>query len=80
MPEAYVAVSSVVSSSGAEATAQAAVEDGLGRDDADEDARVGLATERVILEAYRLMQAGQPQQAEYLLIEGPEYLLNFNLI
>ena len=43
---------------------------GPGEDFADEGG-VALAMEHVILEAYRLMQAGQPQQAEYLLIEGP---------
>ncbi len=41
------------------------VENGVANDDG-----VALAMERIIMEAYRLMQAGQPQQAEYLLIEG----------
>ena len=47
----------------------AALQDALGDDVAD-DGGVALAMERIILEAYRLMQAGHPQRAEYLLIEG----------
>ncbi len=47
-----------------------ALQDGSDTGDGDDDG-VALAMERIILEAYRLMQAGQPQQAEYLLIEGP---------
>ena len=47
------------------------LQDGVDGDVADDGDGVVLAMEHIILEAYRLMQAGQPQQAEYLLIEGP---------
>ena len=35
-----------------------------------EEDQIGLAVERLILEASRQLQQAQPQQAEYLLVEG----------
>ena len=39
-----------------------------------EEEQIGLAVERLILEASRQLQRAQPQQAEYLLLEGAEKL------
>lgn len=50
-----------------------------------EEEQIGLAVERLILEASRQLQQAQPQQAEYLLVEGNScrfwrvFLLNLHL-
>lgn len=43
---------------------------GCGEPEPSEEEQIALAVERLILEAARQLQQAQPQQAEYLLLEG----------